>query len=106
MFLEETLLQEIVHRILSVTSPEKIILFGSAATERMTAESDIDVLVIKASVEDNRQERREIRAALDGLGKAFDIFVMDVQRFEESKSIIGGLAYPANMQGRILYEAA
>ncbi|MBI4473522.1 MAG: nucleotidyltransferase domain-containing protein [Acidobacteria bacterium] len=106
MRIEESFLQEVIQRILSVTTPQKIILFGSAATDRMTTDSDIDLLVVKSSVADNRQERREIRASLEGLGKAFDVFVMESERFEESKSVIGGLAYPANRHGRVVYEAA
>ena len=106
MHIEEGLLQEIVNRVLSVTSPHKIILFGSAAAGQMTPDSDIDLLTVKSSVNDNRRESREIRASLDGLGKPFDVFVMDMERFEESKSVIGGLAYPANKYGRIVYEAA
>ena len=31
---------------------------------------------------------------------------MDTERFEETKEIIGGLAYPANKYGRVIYEAA
>ena len=104
MHIEEGLLEEIVNRVLSVTCPQKIILFGSAATGEMTPDSDIDLLIVKSSVNDNRRERREIRASLDGLGKPFDVFVMDIERFEESKSVIGGLAYPANKYGRIVYE--
>ena len=106
MHIEEGLLQEIVNRVLSVTCPQKIILFGSAAAGQMTPDSDIDLLIVKSSVNDNRRERREIRASLDGLGKPFDVFVMGIERFEESKSVIGGLAYPANKYGRIVYEAA
>ena len=42
MAVDEKLLREIVRRVLTVTRPEKIILFGSAATGRMTKDSDID----------------------------------------------------------------
>ena len=42
---DETLLSEIVRRVLSVTRPERIILFGSAASGLMTKDSDIDLLV-------------------------------------------------------------
>ncbi len=35
---------EIVERILGVCLPERVILFGSAATRRMTRDSDIDIL--------------------------------------------------------------
>lgn len=32
--------------------------------------------------------------------------VISSERFEETKSIIGGIAYPAHKYGRVLYEAA
>jgi len=31
---------------------------------------------------------------------------MATDRFEESKEVIGGIAYPANKYGKIIYEAA
>jgi hypothetical protein len=31
---------------------------------------------------------------------------MSAERFEETKNIIGGIAYPAHKYGRVLYEAA
>jgi hypothetical protein len=36
----------------------------------------------------------------------FDIILMATERFEETKGIIGGIAYPANKHGRVIYEAA
>jgi len=39
-----------------------------------------------------------------GLGYPFDIIVMAVERFEESKDVIGGIAYPANKYGKVIYE--
>ena len=41
-----------------------------------------------------------------GLGYPFDIIVMAVERFEESKDVIGGIAYPANKYGKVIYEEA
>jgi hypothetical protein len=35
-----------------------------------------------------------------------DVIVMSTFRFEETKSVIGGMAYPANKYGRVIYEAA
>jgi hypothetical protein len=31
---------------------------------------------------------------------------MAPERFEETKYVIGGLAYPANKYGKVIYEAA
>ena len=55
------------------------------------------------------QPRRQIvrlRDALRGLGYPFDVMVMATERFEETKDGIGGLAYPANKYGQVLYDAA
>lgn len=35
-----------------------------------------------------------------------DVIVMSTARFEETKDLIGGIAYPARKYGRVLYEAA
>ena len=43
---DRELIQEIVERAPAVAKPEKII-FGSAATGKMTPDSDIDLLVIE-----------------------------------------------------------
>ena len=106
MGVDDTLLNEIVRRILSVTRPDKVILFGSAATGQMTKDSDIDLLVIEPAPADTRAEGLRIDESLRGLGYPFDVFVMDTERFEESKNIFGGLAFPAQKYGRAIYEAA
>ena len=50
MGVDETLLNEIVRRVLSVARPDRIILFGSAATGQMTKGSDIDLLVVEPAL--------------------------------------------------------
>ena len=47
-----------------------------------------------------------MRTVLRGLGFAFEVIVMNTERFEETKNVIGGLAYPANKSGEVVYEAA
>jgi predicted nucleotidyltransferase len=48
MTVDETLLEEVVRRVLTVARPERIILFGSAATGQMTKDSDLDLLVVES----------------------------------------------------------
>lgn len=105
MDLDQKLIEEIIGRILAVTPAERIIIFGSAATGKMTRESDIDLLVLKSAPGNHRQESVRVRRALSGLGYPFDIMVMATERFEESKGVIGGLAFPANKYGKVIYEA-
>jgi len=107
MGIDEKITEEIVGRILSVARPDKIIIFGSAATGQMTRDSDIDVLVLEPSLpSDVRQESVRIRTSLRGMEYPFDVIVMATERFEESKNVIGGIAYPANKYGKTVYEAA
>jgi predicted nucleotidyltransferase len=100
------LLSEIVGKILEVVKPDRIILFGSAAEDRMTRDSDIDLLVIEQGFESEREESIRLRRALIDLDIPVDVFAMTRERFEETKDIFGGLAYPANKYGKVIYEAA
>jgi uncharacterized protein len=106
MGVDETLLKEIVRRVLSVARPDRIILFGSAAAGHMTKDSDIDLLVVEPSPANTRERSVEIRDAVGTVGYAVDVIVMRTERFERTKRLIGGIAYPANKYGRVIYAAA
>lgn len=106
MGIDENIIKEVVGRVLSVVRPDRIIIFGSAATGQMTRDSDIDLLILETAPSNVREERMMVREALRALEYPFDIIVMSTERFEESKDVIGGIAYPANKYGRVVYEAA
>lgn len=106
MGLDANLVEEIVRRILTVAKPERIILFGSAAAGQMTRDSDIDLLVLENNPGNTRKESVRLRESLRGLGYPFDVIVIATERFEESKNVIGGIAFPANKYGKVIYEAA
>jgi hypothetical protein len=72
----------------------------------MTRDSDIDLLVLQSAPGDPRRESVRVQRALTGLGYPFDIIFMATERFEESKEVVGGLAYPAHKYGKLIYEAA
>jgi predicted nucleotidyltransferase len=61
MGVAETLLNEIVRRVLSVARPDRIILFGSAAAGQMTKDSDLDLLVVEPVLANTREERGDSR---------------------------------------------
>jgi predicted nucleotidyltransferase len=106
MGVDETLLNEIVRRVLSVAHPDRIILFGSAAAGQMTKDSDIDLLVVEPALANTHERQVEIRDAVGDIGYPVDVIVMRTERFERTKRFIGGIAYPANKYGRVIYEAA
>jgi predicted nucleotidyltransferase len=106
MNVDETLLNEVVRRVLTVARPDRIILFGSAATGQMTKDSDIDLLVVEPALANAHERRVAIRGAVGDIGYPVDVLVMRTERFERTKRFIGGIAYPANKYGRVIYEAA
>lgn len=106
VMVDQAVIKDVVRRILKVARLESIILFGSAATGQMTPDSDIDLLVVEAAPSNTREESVRLRKALRGMGFPFDVIVMASDRFAETKNVIGGIAYPANKYGRVIYEVA
>ncbi len=106
MVLPTEILNEIVARVCSASSPDRIILFGSAASGQMNRDSDVDLLILTAESRPLRQIQSDVRMALFGLELPVDLVVMRPEQFESSKDVIGGIAYPAAQSGKVVYEAA
>jgi len=103
---EQQLLMQVVNRLTTWSSPARVIVFGSVATGMATADSDLDLLVVIDDVTDTRRESVRLREVLGDVGMPVDVIVMSTARFEETKDVIGGIAYPAHKYGRVIYEAA
>ena len=69
------LLPEITQRILAVSDPEKIILFGSYARGDYSPDSDLDLMVVMQNIQSSREESTRLRRALRGLLVPIDILV-------------------------------
>ena len=95
-----------MRRLLTVVQPDRIILFGSAATGKMTRDSDIDLLIVAAAPVNTLEEYNRLQRALSGLGFPVDVFQIGTEKFERTKNLFGGIAYPAHKCGRVIYEAA
>ena len=98
------LLEEIKRRILSVSSPERIILFGSYARGEQNADSDIDLLVVEKNVNAPRQESVKLRRSLRGLMVPIDILVATPEQIERHRDSVSLIYGPAVREGRIIYE--
>ena len=106
MRVDDDILNTIVTRILAVTRPDRIFLFGSAVHGEIGEDSDIDLLVLEPAPGNVRRESVQIRDALRGLGVPIDVMVMRTDRYEQSEDVFGGIAYPVHKYGRLLYGAA
>jgi len=56
MTVDEEILEHVVDQIVELAHPDRVILFGSAATGEMTADSDLDLLVVEPQVANTRRE--------------------------------------------------
>lgn len=79
-------LPEITRRILAVSSPQKIILFGSYARGDYGPDSDLDLMVVMDQVDSPRSESVRLRRALRGLLAPVDIIVATPEQLERHKN--------------------
>jgi predicted nucleotidyltransferase len=83
----------------------KVILFGSRARGDARPDSDYDLLVVFRHLPPG--ERRASRVRLYGLLRGAEVpvepHVMSDEEFEDTKGVVGGLAYPAAPEGVLLY---
>ncbi|MBA3976263.1 MAG: hypothetical protein C0504_18805 [Candidatus Solibacter sp.] len=103
----ETAIDRMVDMIASRFSPDRIVLFGSHARGDARQDSDVDLLVLFAEVDDPRARAAEIYAALAGsftLPK--DILVSTTARFERYRNVANTVYWPASREGKVLYERA
>ena len=87
---------------------KKIILFGSRARSDALPDSDYDVLVVldKLLPEERHGMLVRLYDVVRPCGAVVEPHVMGEEVFEETRSVIGGLAYPAWTEGVLLYEGA
>ncbi|MFN3480671.1 MAG: nucleotidyltransferase domain-containing protein [Thermodesulfovibrionales bacterium] len=101
----ENILIEIVTRIINISSPEKIILFGSYVYGAPRADSDIDIMIIKKNLQSKIKEYSKIRRSLKGLRYPFDIVILTPEEFEYySTEWLNSVVAEAKKRGIVLYE--
>ena len=102
----KSLLDSITERIVSAAGPKRIILFGSAAEERMGRDSDIDLLIVMPDGTHRRNTAKAIYRKLSGMGFSKDIVVVTESDVEDHKNNPSMVIHPAIRNGRELYHAA
>lgn len=95
-----------IRRIVEVSRPVRLILFGSYVRGMTNVNSDLDVLVItREEVQDPRKESVRIRRALRGISMPMDILVVSQSKWDELKEVPGLIYNEVSRKGRIAYEA-
>jgi predicted nucleotidyltransferase len=101
--INDALLIEITQRIVAISDPQQIILFGSQARGDARPDSDLDLLVVKEEVESPRAEAARIYRALAGLRIPVDIVVARSDYVRRHRDVVGTVVRPALREGRVLY---
>ena len=102
--IEMSTISNIVYRIVSSVSPDKIYLFGSYATGQANENSDIDLLVIKDTVEPRYKRSIEIQRLLIGSKIPADIVVYTNAEFEKERFIQFSFINSAIQGAQLMYE--
>lgn len=103
---EQALYQEIVSRIVAVADPEKVIVFGSRARGTHRPDSDIDLLIIKDSLEPRHKRAVPIYAVLSDLLVGMDILVYTPREAQAWSNTPQSFVATALREGKLLYERA
>ena len=98
------IMDEVIRRIFAVVRPRRIVLFGSAARGDMTADSDLDLLVIVTEPAHRRALAQEIYRNLHGIPVPVDIVVATEQDIERYGDKVGTILRPALKEGQVIYE--
>ena len=98
------LIDTILSRILSVSNPEKIILFGSYAQGNATKESDIDILVIMNSTLPRHKRSIPIYRILLDVRIPKDILVYTPEEIESWSFVSSAFVTSALQSGIVLYD--
>ncbi len=104
MLIRPDQIKHLVQKIVEVSSPQKVILFGSYATGHITPDSDLDVLVIKESLEPRFKRTREIRKSLRGSKIPLDILMYTPSEIKEWENVKTVFITRVLREGKVVYE--
>ena len=98
--------EEAVQKVIQLSRPLKLILFGSYVSGQIDRNSDLDLLVIvRDEIGDPRKESVRIRRGLRSISMPMDILVVPQSMWEVLKEEPGLIYQEAARHGRIVYES-
>jgi uncharacterized protein len=99
----KAVVEQVVQRLVAALSPRQVIFYGSYVHGRPTPDSDLDFLVTTDSSEPNYLQTQNVRKVVGHVDVPVDVFVLPHQEFDETKNIVGGLAYVPAKYGVVVY---
>ena len=100
-----SVIEKIISLIVSLVSPEQIVLFGSYARGDNTNKSDIDLLIIKKDLKNEREINNILYKAFyeNKINIPIDLISVDSNKYNNLKNEIGYIYKTIEEQGKIIY---
>lgn len=102
--IDKSTISNLVYRIATNVNPDKIYLFGSYSTGMANEDSDIDLLVVKETLEPRYKRSIEIQRLLIGSKLPVDILVYTNEEFENEKLNKYSFINSAIQGAQLMYE--
>jgi predicted nucleotidyltransferase len=98
-------IDKIIPIIVSLASPDQIILFGSYARGDNTDNSDIDLLIVKKGLKNGRRISGSIYMAFleNEIGIPVDLLTIDYDRYFELNNKTGYIYKTIKEEGKMIY---
>jgi predicted nucleotidyltransferase len=98
-------IDKIVPMIVSLASPDQIILFGSYARGDNTEKSDIDLLIIKKNLKNGREINNILYRAFfeNKISIPIDLISVDYNKYIELNNVVGYIYKTIKEEGKVLY---
>jgi len=98
-------IDKIVSLIVSLASPTRIVLFGSYARGDSTEKSDIDLLIIKKGLKNEREVNNMLYEAFfeNKISVPVDLISVDYDKYMGLNDKIGYIYKTIKEQGRVIY---
>lgn len=103
--LNDTMLRDLMGRVLAVANPRRVLLFGSAARGDAHAESDLDILVVVDEGTPRRPTAQAIYRNLVGFPAPVDVIVATQSGLDQFGKSPGLIYQPALNEGLEIYAA-
>jgi predicted nucleotidyltransferase len=99
-------IDQIVKTIVSVAAPDKIILFGSYAKGNYNENSDIDILILKKGLENEREITSNLYMEFFNkkISIPIDVIATDYEKYNRLSDDIGYIYKTIKQEGKVIYE--